>query len=446
MRHPLVSWPKNQLNILRGLEAHRSNFSWINSIQFLGFSLAFILLVFWNTCHLWTMIHDLNMNDFGKFYYATVDFLNGLNMYGSNPATFIQINDDYGQEFWNLNPPHFHILLFPLAFLPELAALSLWSLANLLALLVVLRLIHNELNLLFSLNQQRLLTLGFLAFAGTGAHFVTGQLSFLLALPVTLAWISARKNQWNKTGMYLGIACSMKLFFLIFLPYLFLQRQFKAMFGIIGVLFGCFGIGLAVFGIEPHLAWLNRLSAVDWHWAGMNASLWGTLSRTFTENPTYQSVLQTEFNIYPLWGILSICMAIVVYYISFSDTSHRSTDRAFAILIVSAIIISPLGWTYYLFLLLGPLTALIWQYYQRFQLNTPQQISGRQYLQTFLLLGSIPGFLMPLVFISQLDSSPLGSLTIGSAYFWSTLMLWGFLVINWWLDNPQGTKVQEFVN
>jgi len=409
------------------------------------FSLAFIFLVFWNTCYVWTLIYHLHMNDFGKFYYSTVDFLNGQDMYGPNPATFIQLTDDHGQNLWNLNPPHFHLLLLPLSVLSESLSLFLWNIVNFAALFLVLHWTQQELLLTPSTNQKRLLTIGFLAFTGTGAHLVTGQLSFLLLIPVTLAWIHARKNQWGKTGIYLGLACSMKLFFLIFIPYLILQRQFKALTGFMGVILGSLGIGYAIFGGTSYMSWIDRLSEVDWHWIGMNASLWGALARTVLENPTYETLFHAEFALYPLWGFFSACFASIAYYISFSDNSSRSIDRSFAILISSAILISPLGWTYYLFLMLGPLSALISQWYNQFRLTVSQQSSTLQRIQALLLLGSIPGFLVPLYSMPNLYSTALGTITIGSAYFWSTLMLWAFLVVNWKLDNPQWTSIRHLI-
>src|SRR5438132_3076754 len=94
-------------------------------------------LVVWNALLFYTMAqHD--MTDFGKFYYAAVAFLQGQNMYGSSAATLageLQV-----QLSRNMNPPHFHLLLLPLALLPAGLALALWGIASLLSLLVSVRL------------------------------------------------------------------------------------------------------------------------------------------------------------------------------------------------------------------------------------------------------------------------------------------------------------------
>ena len=424
-----------------------SDISKVQTLWFLGFVIVFSALIFWDTTYVWAMVQFFHMNDFGKFYYATIAFLNGQDMYGPNPATFIQLTDDYGQHFWNLNPPHFHLLLLPLVQLPELVALLTWHILNFLAFLLMLRWIKDELRYSPSVNQKRVLVLAFLGFTGTGAHLITGQLTFLLALPVTLAWIAARHHDWNKAGLYLGIACSLKLFLLIFLPYFLIKRQYGAIGRFLSVLVAAFGIGVAIFGISPHLAWIEKISQINWHWAGMNGSLWGILSRALTENPMYQIVYPGDFLIYPTWIILSACCGGITLYVSFNDSSPRNIDRLFTILIASAIFISPLGWTYYFFLLLGPLTALLVNVERFGDRHNSSWAPGIRKMQTLLVVGIILGWLVPLIQIPLANSSSLVTLTLGSAYFWSLFLLWIVLVLDWKLDqerHPDDSMVGSF--
>ena len=72
------------------------------------------------------MAGELQMNDFGKFYYSSRAFLDGTDMYGPNPATAVPVTHAETRQFWNMNPPHFHLLILPLARLPPLVALALW--------------------------------------------------------------------------------------------------------------------------------------------------------------------------------------------------------------------------------------------------------------------------------------------------------------------------------
>ncbi|GJL49714.1 MAG: hypothetical protein NPIRA01_09410 [Nitrospirales bacterium] len=380
------------------------------------------------------------MNDFGKLYYASVAFLNNQDMYGPTLATLTQVGYENWQEFWNLNPPHFHVLLLPLALMPESWSLLLWTIANVLALIVTLTLIKQELKLALSLNQKRLCMIGGLGFAGTGAHLVTGQLSFLLALPITLAWIHGRNGRWTQAGLLLGIIASIKPFLLIFLPYILLKREFKAVGTFISVFIANFLIGVAIFGIEPHVAWLQCLTEVNWHWTVMNASLWGSLTRAFAENPMFTPAVHAEFLIIPLWSLFAAMIAGAAFWISVRDSSSCATDRAFAILLFSAILISPLGWIYYLFFLLGPLTALISRWSNRLQRHMWQEYLLQHKMRTLLLFGGISGLLVPLIGINLFQPNSLATLTLGSIYFWSTLMLWGCLVVDWAVDNHRPTQ------
>src|SRR5262245_28505683 len=93
------------------------------------------------------MVQRLHMNDFGKFYYSARLFLDGQDMYGPSPATAIPVAGTETRQFLNMNPPHFHLVMLPLAELPPGVALSVWSVINLLALILSLRLISRELGI-----------------------------------------------------------------------------------------------------------------------------------------------------------------------------------------------------------------------------------------------------------------------------------------------------------
>src|SRR5688572_25998812 len=81
-----------------------------------------------------TMFNELHMNDFGKFYYSTQLYLDGQGMYGPSPATEMPVGRHETRQLWNLNPPHFHLLILPLAGLSPLPAYALWSAINIVAL------------------------------------------------------------------------------------------------------------------------------------------------------------------------------------------------------------------------------------------------------------------------------------------------------------------------
>src|SRR2546427_3949261 len=147
-------------------------------------------LVVWNALLFCVMVQH-NMTDFGKFYYSAVAFLQGQDMYGSSAAALAGM-----KELRNMNPPHFHLLLLPLALLPAGLALALWGVASLLSLLISVRLIVREVGLALTPWQWRLGGVGLLSFIGTAGVFMTGQLALLLLLSITLALVEARGGRW----------------------------------------------------------------------------------------------------------------------------------------------------------------------------------------------------------------------------------------------------------
>src|SRR5438034_3272694 len=255
-------------------------------------------LVVWNALLFYSMAQH-NMTDFGKFYYSAVTFLQGQDMYGPSAATLageLQV-----QHFRNMNPPHFHLLLLPLALLPAGLALALWSVASLLSLVASSRLVVREVGLELTPWQWRLGVLGLLSFIGTTSVLLTGQLSLLLLLPITLAWVEARRGRWTHAGVYLGLALSVKPFLLIFMPYLVFRRQFRAAAaaGVAASL--CFVAGLLVFGVEAHRSWLQALASVSWMRANMNASILGFLTRALSPSRSYSPLVIAPGLVKPLW-------------------------------------------------------------------------------------------------------------------------------------------------
>ena len=404
---------------------------------FVGFIAPLLLLVLWDTILAWSMIVRYHMNDFGKFYFSTLAFLNNQDMYGPNPASFIQVGPNFGRHFLNLNPPHFHILLLPLGFLGSGFAIAIWGVGSFMAFIAGMNRIAKELQLEPTEWQKRFTVLGCLAFSGTGALLLTGQLSFLLFLPVTLAWIHARHGKWGRSALYLGIASSIKPFMLIFIPYFLLRRQFKPVGVILATVITSFVVGLGVFGIQAHLAWMQGLASVDWAWTPMNASILGILTRTLIETPLYGVEIHSENTSFVFWILLSGTIGTITFLATTQDYSSLSIDRTFIFLMLTAFLISPLGWIYYFFLLFGPFTSLVTNWWSQ-PCSKPQWKPMNAYnLRNLLLLIAIPGFFIPLEATLFFQPNALAALTLGSIYFWSTLVLWLSLIVDWRIDNPK---------
>lgn len=399
-------------------------------------TLACLALLGWNVALVLVMERGIVRSDFGKLHASAQAYLAGRDMYDLGPATLSPVRGMTGEvlhyiQFLNLNPPHFHLILLPLAPLSARWALAVWAMVSLVCLALSLRLIARESGIALTPWRRRLAALAFLSFAGLGAVAVTGQVSFILLLPVTLAWVRARRGKWAEAGMYLGLAMSVKPFLAIFLPYLVLRRRFVALGTVVGAAAGAFLVGLGVFGWDAHRSWIAGLSAVSWEWVAMNASVLGFLTRVLAPSAYYVPALDAPGLIPPAWFLLSGAIGVVTLAVSAADSGDRAVDRAFGLLLLAALLVSPLGWTYYWWLALGPMVAVVATWWRRDARGerSPGSSAGRWRRALFLV--AVPGLIWPLPATIAFQPSAWATVLPGSAYFWATLALWAALIADW---------------
>ncbi len=399
-------------------------------------TLGCLALLGWNVALVLVMERGLERSDFGKLHASARAYLAGRDMYDLGPATLSPVRGMtdgilHYIQFLNLNPPHFHVLLLPLAPLSGRWALAVWGVLSLACLALSLRLIARESGIALTPWRRRLAALALLSFAGMGAVAVTGQVSFVLLLPVTLAWARARRGRWGEAGVYLGLAMSVKPFLAIFLPYLILRRRFVTLGTALGAAGGAFLIGLGAFGWDAHRSWLAGLSAVSWEWVAMNASVLGFLRRVLAPSMYYEPLLDVPGLIVPLWLLLSATIGVVSLAVAAGDRGARAVDRGFALLLLAALLISPLGWTYYWWLALGPMVAVVASWALREAQPERAYLPNTRRWRRALLLVAVPGLIWPLPATIAFQPSAWATVLPGSAYFWATLALWGALISDW---------------
>lgn len=389
-------------------------------------------LLAWNLFLACMLATELRMNDFGRFYYSGLAFLQGHDMYGPRPAEFAQIPElQLGRQFGNMNPPHFHLIVLPLALLPPLLALCGWGVLSASCLYYSLKVIYRESALRIPCSRYWLVALGLLSFTGTQMMLVTGQLSWVLFLPITLAWAAARQGRWSSAGTYLGFAMSVKPFLLIFLPYLVLQRQWRAAVNAGMTLLICFATGVLIFGIDAHRSWLVTLAAVDWTLGDTNVSILGFLTRVLSANSAFSSLIIAPELIRPLWLVAASVVGMLTFAASTCSSDDAAIDRGFALVLLAALLLSPLGWTYYLWFPLGPLVVLLQSWWGERQSNDPFVSSSAHPWRDRLLFAAIPGLVWPFLATGFLQPHSWATVVFGSVYFWSTLFLWAALVADW---------------
>jgi hypothetical protein len=255
----------------------------------------------------------------------------------------------------NLNPPHFHLLLLPLTRLSPLGGFAIWMTAGLAGFLLAVLLIARTARL--SIWGTGLL--GAAAFISPAmiATIITGQVGLLLLVPFTLAWRSLRRDREVEAGVWLGLCAGTKLFLLLFVVYLAFARRWRAALAMSATLATLFLVGLAVFGVDAYRHWLAQLGGVSWAEHYMNASLLGLTERSLSASDwPYTPLADAPWLVRPIWAV---ALAVVLWRGGRTLAATPSLDRHVLVVTAAMLLLSPLGWVYYLFLLMPPLAGVL---------------------------------------------------------------------------------------
>ena len=232
--------------------------------------------------YLFRVLRYLHYNDFGKFYYSMVEWRDSGLLYGPNPATLIPVGPGRAEQFWNMNPPHFHFLIWPLTFFPIARAYLLWAFANVTVLVIAIIAIARTVPI--RAGPAKWFGGSILAIASAPAlsWAVTGQLTGLLVGAVTWIWLDLRSGRWIRAALMIGVVTSMKPFLVPLGLYLVFRRQWRAVFLAGVTLAASFVAGVTVFGVQAHRDWLHVLGDARWTGAVMNASIYAVVSRAWS--------------------------------------------------------------------------------------------------------------------------------------------------------------------
>jgi hypothetical protein len=290
----------------------------------------------------------------------------------------------------NFNPPHFHAVLVPLTLFPLRTAYVVWNLTSLALLFLLLFLTFREGRLRLGAPERWLVVAGILGSVGVAATLRMGQVSMWVALLVTLAWRAARRGSPTSAGVWLGLAISVKPFLLLGIPALLVRGRVRAasMAGLVAV------AGLASGGL-----WLGWSTLGDWFEVLQSPRR----ATSFPLNASTAGIVARAGMPESVWLIAAAAIAAL----TLCRVRHSDEDSAWGLWIAAALLCSPLGWVYYLPLLIGPVYLLA--------------ITGRLARWTWWLA---PAFLPPPLSPVLLQSPPIAAATFGSAYCWGLSGLW----------------------
>ena len=332
------------------------------------------------------------LNDFGVFYASGQAWMRGLDLYWPDLPLWTQHAKTPGLGPLNLNPPLVAVAFVPLSLLPLKVAGVVWLALNVGAFVWVWRLVVGE------TRADSSTALVLMAASGACVTAIgTGQLVWLLALPMTFAWRAARRGDWNSAGLWLGACAYAKPFLGIFVLQLLLRRRFGAAAGFAITFVGAVCAGLLLAGVPAHLSWFRAVNSVTWPSVFVNMSILGLLARTHTD--AQATVV--------LWVVVSTALGAITF--ASVGKRHAGVDREFLALLLFILLVVPTGWVYYLALVAGPVVAL-----------SPSFVGRRLTLASF-------GLFWPPLSVSQ-QQGLLISVTLDSIYLWAGLALWGMTV------------------
>ena len=267
--------------------------------------------------------------DFYARYQEGVAWRTGAPLYQPHPSV-------------NMHTPVVTLLVFaPLSRLPYTAAQILWTALNVIALAGAVRVIARTLALKPG---QIVLVLSLLLLThGMAQHWLLGQWTGLLLYPVTQAWAAYRSGRHVHAGVWLAPVIALKPPFALLALLLPWPTWLTA-----GALSAAASlVGMAATGLDPWTAWIQAGSSVDWLAPRFNASLWGVAARW--QVGVDGAIRMSDLHIVSIALVVSAGVGLAVHALA-----QRDRDRRFFCAGLFSVLLSPLGWGYYLPLVAGP--------------------------------------------------------------------------------------------
>jgi hypothetical protein len=274
-----------------------------------------------------------DLRDFGAFYRSAVAWRSGSDLYAGSGTGFVVPN---------LNPPVFTVLFSPVTWLPVREGLIVWWAANIVALGVSVAIIARELSVRPS---PRMILLG-IAFAGTQAQLLLGQVAWVCMLLATLSWRGWRREQDIRAGLWLGVLIGLKPLFLPVLGVAAVRKQWRLLIAAACTLLLSVAVGALACGWTAWSSWLRAGAGITWFALPLNASLRGALARFASDTVSF-----------PIWlAATGLALGFAAWRLV---QSRSNPDRDVAVGFLTSLLVSPLGWVYYIPVALGPLMATL---------------------------------------------------------------------------------------
>jgi alpha-1,2-mannosyltransferase len=320
-------------------------------------------------------------------------------------------------------PPFAAFLFTPFTWLSVTTSQVVWSVLNVLALAALaataIRAVRPGVSPSWAWTEAAIALLPLIRLDPDKLTVAYGQINFFLVLLVVvdLTTTIRRGSLVLPRGVLLGIAAAVKLTPLIFVPYLFLTRQFKAGVTALATFLAC---GLAAFAAAPHSSWLY------WSTEIFDTKRNGNVLNVSDQN--LHSALQRITGSAPTVtvGILTVLFAIGG--LTVAAWAYRAASPMLGILACAAtgLIISPVSWAHHYVWIVPALAWLI--------LGADRPRGGRWWA----VAAAILFFAAPIWWVPDQQTGYGGPLTIlaGNAFFLAAVAFLVLTGIMLWSRRP----------
>ncbi len=292
-------------------------------------------------------------SDFFVFYQAVRFYLSGQDLYS---PYIINNGVMYIREAGNLNAPFLTLVLLPFSFLNYIRAYEIWVCILMLCLSVGVYLALRPYPQ-WHKNFLPILAL-FLIFFPNRETIIYGQISPVLFLCVTLAWLFARDKKDIEAGLFIGLACTLKLFCGLFLIYFLCLKRFRLFLVSALTFLVTSALAWLVFGTQAYLSYYHSIQGIFWYAGTWNVSFHGFFMRLLSNEERNIPLMVVPH----LANILTIISSVgILSYLvwMWRREGEAQFDRGFSLVIVSMLLLSPLSWIYYFSLLFIPYLVLV---------------------------------------------------------------------------------------
>ena len=309
----------------------------------------------------------------------------------------------------NANPPAFLMAMLPLTFLSDGIAFALWTAAAILGLVFSIDLTARALKL-----RVEYLLLVAVGLQGVSASLRFGQVTLLLLPLMTLAWLADREGKKDAAGGWLGALIYVKPFVGVYALYMVSRREWRTVRAIVAVYAVLTVIGLFA-GLRVTLSWIETLRAISEKTSHVVNASWPALpARIFNVDLSQPDAAYTPFVVAP--GVASVVSLIGVTVIAIVSAwaiqRAKERDVHWAILAASMLLMSPLGWMYYIPLLIPAFAAVV---------------PASRHLVFVCIAATI--LWVPSSVLARNHFGPLATATYASPYTWGLLVLWATLCL-----------------